>query len=358
MRIFIFKPDGIGDFVLATGALRAMAAEVGEENLVICVKTILVPLARSQFPRATVKELPTAATRKVLNLFTKNLILCTPLFLWLLRHRFDASVCLRSMRNYLELFLFYAPRARRYLASENIMLRGGHKVRALVEGSFARVFRAELAPYPQKASLPLEIESHRRLVSTLFRREFSEAEVIPTFHAHPSRQGRYWICAPITNLAKKVYPFPRWVEVFRDLAPLSPETILLVGAPEDRPRLEELLDLLRQAGLTHFELHFPADLTAYVDLIAGAELMLTIDTAAAHFATALDIRTLVLFSGLHKGMFCPWQRSDRQIWLEPQMPPGQEKAKWYKGLPPGRAAQKARDLLASDVISRKTLSTQ
>ncbi len=348
MRIFIFKPDGIGDFVLATGALRAMAAEVGEENLVICVKTILVPLARAQFPRATIKELPTAATRKILNLFAKNAILCTPLFLWLLREKFDASVCLRSMRNYLELFLFYAPRARRYLAAENIMLRGRNKVRSLVEGGFARVFRAELTAYPDRATLPLELESHRLLLSRLFRREIPPAAVIPTLLASPSSPpfaGRYWICAPITNLAKKVYPFPRWAEVFRELRPEN--KVLLVGAPEDRPRLEELLALLKAEGLAdNFDIHLPKDLNAYVDLIAGSGLMLTIDTAAAHFATALDIRTLVLFSGLHKGMFCPWQRSERQIWLEPEMPPGQEKAKWYKGLPPALAVEKARQLLA------------
>lgn len=347
MRIFIFKPDGIGDFVLATGALRVMAAEVGEENLVICVKSILVPLARAQFPKATVRELPTVATRKILNLFTKNLILCTPLFLWLLRSKFDASVCLRSMRNYLELFLFYAPRARRYLAAENVMLRSGHKVRSMVEGAFAKVFGAELLDYPKEAILPLEIESHRLIVSRLFQRDVTPAEVIPTFHASPSRQDDYWICAPITNLAKKVYPFPRWVEVFRELSPLY-KRVLLVGAPEDRPRLEELLGLLKD---DRFEIFLPKDLNAYVDLISGARLMLTIDTAAAHFATALDIRTLVLFSGLHRGMFCPWQRSERQIWLQPEMPPGQEKAKWYKGLPPERAAAEARRLLAMDEVA-------
>ena len=64
MRLFILKPDGIGDFILVTGALRLLASELGEENLLICVRSVLVPLAKTQFPKARVIELPTAAERK------------------------------------------------------------------------------------------------------------------------------------------------------------------------------------------------------------------------------------------------------------------------------------------------------
>ena len=107
MRLFILKPDGIGDFVLATGALRLLATEFGEENLFICVQSVLVPVARSQFPRATVMELPTAAERKFVNLFLRNFFYCLPLWFRLRRTPVDGAICLRSMRNYLETFLFY-----------------------------------------------------------------------------------------------------------------------------------------------------------------------------------------------------------------------------------------------------------
>ena len=47
MRLFILKPDGIGDFILVTGALRLLASELGEENLLICVRSVIVPLAKA-----------------------------------------------------------------------------------------------------------------------------------------------------------------------------------------------------------------------------------------------------------------------------------------------------------------------
>jgi len=76
----------------------------------------------------------------------------------------------------------------------------------------------------------------------------------------------------------------------------------------------------------------PEDLQKFIDLLAGAECVVTVDTAAAHAATALDCRTLVLFSGKHQGMFAPWIRSSRQQWLMPK-----------SGFPPDRWHQSHTD---------------
>ncbi len=346
VRLFVFKPDGIGDFVLATGALRTFAKAYGEENLTLCVRTIIAPLARAQFPRATVLELPTAAKRRVVNLFARNLAMSLPLWLRLRRSPVDAAVCLRSMRNYLETFLFYSVKTRRFVACENLLLDGTKRTRAAVEGSVRRWFRAELVPYPaQAAGVPREIEAHRRVVSLVLGREVATDAVLPSLRAE-SRDDGTWICAPVTTLKAKTYPTKRWVEVLTELKPEAAQRkILLTGAPEDRPRLEELLAGLQSAGFSNAEVVLPPTLADYVDCIAGAELMLTVDTAAAHFATALDRRALILFSGLHAGMFAPWQRSDRQCWLRPEgLAPGQ---KWHAGIPPARAAAEVRRLLAA-----------
>jgi ADP-heptose:LPS heptosyltransferase len=345
-RIFVFKPDGIGDFVLATGAIRLLAREFGEENLTICVKTILLPLVRDQFPRATALELPTAAERKVLNLFLWNFLVCLPLW-WRLRNsKFEAAVCFRSMRNYLETFLFYSAGARRFVACENILLRSGRKVRAAVEGAVLRLMRPELVPYPRTAELPLEIEANRVVVERLLRRPLASADVLPDLRAE-APAGKYWICAPITNLQSKVYPLARWREIFAELKPeAAPKKILLVGVKSDGPKLEEFRAGLREEGLEDAEICLPDDLAAFVRVIAGAELMLSVDTAAAHFATALDRPSVILFSGLHLGMFGPWRRGEKQIWLLPEsLPEGGKKTKWHARLAPSRAADAVRSVL-------------
>jgi ADP-heptose:LPS heptosyltransferase len=340
--------------VLATGAIRLLAREFGEENLTLCVKTILVPLARDQFPRAEVLELPTAAERKVVNLFVRNFVACLPLWARLRARRFDAAVCFRSMRNYLETFLFYSAAARRFVACENILLRSGRKVRTAVEGAVRRLIRPDLVPYPGSAELPLEIEANRVVVERLLGRPVAPSEVLPSLrHDGPPPpglpSGPYWLCAPITNLQSKVYPFAGWREILASLRQeAAGKKILLVGVASDRPKLEELLAGLRQDGAVDADIHLPADLAAFVRLIAGAEAVISVDTAAAHFATALDRPTVVLFSGLHLGMFGPWKRSDRQVWLLPEAAPeGQKKRKWHTRLSPTRAAEAVRSVLAA-----------
>ena len=346
VRVFILKPDGIGDFVLASGALRLLARECGEENLVLVVKSLLVPLARSQFPRATVIDLPVAAERKVINLFAWNFMVCLPVWWRLRTTRVDAAVCLRSMRNYLETFLFLSSQAGRRVASENILLRGRRKVRTVVETTAIRFFRTELVDYPQTAGeIPLEVEAHRRVMTRLLRREVTGAEVLPVLQAPAPAGGDYWICAPITNLKSKLYPPAKWGEIFRGLQPeAADKKILLAGSEDQRASLEEVLAALRKNGCARAEIVFPADLVEFVNLIAGAEMVLTVDTAAAHFATALDRPTLVLFSGLHRGMFGPWRRSERQSWLLPGIAEDVKKKNWPAGIAPERAAAEIRAL--------------
>lgn len=346
MRVFVFKPDGIGDFVLSTGAIRALAREYGEENLIICVRELLVPLAREQFPVATIWPLPVALKRKVLNLFLRNFLACVPLWFRMRFTPVDISVCLRGLRNYLETSLFYSVPAKRYVSWENHLCRG-KKVRGLVENVLTRIFGSELVAYPEPpCDVPLEIEAFRRVVSRTVGREVPIADVMPHLRARivPAEKP-VWICAPITEKSK-VYPLDQWVEAFSALRPeLDGRTLLLVGSEEQKPKLAEFASALHAAGLTQATVFIPANLVAFLEWIAAAEIVFAVDTAAAHFATALNQRCIVAFSGLHAGMFAPWQSSDRQAWLLAEPRP-KKKSHWYKAIPPGRIASEARRLLA------------
>lgn len=347
MRIFVLKPDGIGDFILATGAMKAFAREYGEKQLVICTRTLMVPLARSQFPEATILPLPTEARRKVINLFLWNFLVCIPLWFKIRFLRVDTSVCLRGLRNYLETILFYSAPAKRFVApANNLCLGPKKKVRATVENVVQRLFRSEIQPYPEvPVDAPLEIEANRRVVSRVVGRDVSIREVLPELHAQPvAHDFPFWICAPVTEKSK-VYPFALWAEVFRELKPeIGARAILLVGSEDQRPHLAELEAALHAEGLPNARVFIPPTLVDLMNWIAASELLLTVDTAAAHFAAALDQRSVVAFSGLHLGMFGPWSRSDRQAWLLPDPPP-KKKSHWPKSIPPARIAVEARRVL-------------
>ena len=97
--------------------------------------------------------------------------------------------------------------------------------------------------------------------------------------------------------------------------------LVLTGSQDQKARLTEFLHLLTEASDElgrKTQIVLPPNLQDFIDLLAAAECVLTVDTAAAHAATALDCRTFVLFSGKHQGMFAPWIRSSRQQWLLPK----------------------------------------
>jgi len=358
VRLFIVKPDNIGDFVLASGAIRLLGREAGPENVTLCVKSMLVPLAKAQYPEMQVIELPVAAKRKVMNLFLRNLLMCLPLLGRLKFTRFDTSVCLRSMRTYLETMVFLLPGARRFVANENILLRSGRRVRIMVENGVNGIRHTELVPYPEAAvDVPLEIEAHRRVVEQVLRRSVDVREVMPELISPTNPitgvTQSYWVFAPLTSEAKKNYPLAAWIDVLKMMpSDLLPPKILLTGSREQRAVLEEFrLAVLASEIKTAVEVSLPEDLVTFAGLIGRASMVLTGDTAAAHFATAMDRRALVLFSGRHTGMFGPWQRSARQQWLIPNGPSEKPKPKWYDRIAPDRVSATLIELLGgSDAL--------
>lgn len=339
MKIFILKPDGIGDFILATGAIRRLAHEYGEKNLVLCVHSIVADLAATQFPQAHILALPLLAKRRVLNLFTANLLRCMPAWSWLLGRKFHAAVSLRHMRDYLTTFLFFSCRAKRLVACDNLLLRNERKTRATVESTITRLRGVKTLPYPEEnTSPPWELEAHRRVLSTALNTEVPLQDIFPSLHAR-ARSGNYWLLCPFSSMRSKDYPPGQWCQALATLPPAKlPAEILLTGSPAQRSSLEDFAARMHHAGISCARVEiFPA-LQDFTNVIAGAALMLTVDTAAAHIATALDRPTLILFSGLHNGMFAPWSKSARQCWLSPSPDPSRKK--WHQGIPPSLVTEK------------------
>ena len=219
----------------------------------------IVSLARSQFPLATVIELPTAAKRKMVNLFVRNFFYCLPLWFKLKTIRVDAAVCFRSMRNYLETFLFYSARANRFFACENMLLRPEKRVRWYVEAAAKRFFRPELVSYPgEVGEFPLEIEAHRRLVARDFGSSGRNMRGFARLYDPRWRRSIRRGFAHLSQTASKVYPFPLWKEVFSALKPESlTRNILLVGSDDQRDALDDLQELLKSAEIGSAKVHIP-----------------------------------------------------------------------------------------------------
>ena len=160
--------------------------------------------------------------------------------------------------------------------------------------------------------------------------------------------GAYWLCAPFANGGGKDYPGERWAELFRMLAGSEKmPAIVLTGSREQRGRLEEFSRLISESwpeAASRISIEHPSDLQKFIDLIAGADLVLTVDTAAAHAATALDRPTVILYSGQQYGVFGPWVRSSRQRWIQPAAEVF-GRPDWHRNLSAGQIAPVVREVL-------------
>lgn len=324
-RCFLFKPDGIGDFFLSTGVVRLLGGEFGEENLTIAVLPIMESVVRGQFPKAAIVKLPLRTRRVILNKFVANCMNCFFPWLTLLKTRVDVSISLRNMRDYLQTVLFFSVRGRQRFLCSNPLLESKRPVRRWTEKAFELIFHPRMIDYPKRIEgVPNELEAHRLLVSKALGRDVAIGEIWPELKpvGLPPLDTPFWVCAPFSSGLEKDYPVDRWVELFLSVHRTGRLPLLvLTGSKDQGQRLIDFKKLLLAASSelnSKVKIIIPENLQNFIDLLAGAECVLTVDTAAAHAATALDCRTLVLFSGKHQGMFAPWVRSPKQVWLLPK----------------------------------------
>lgn len=348
-RVLVFKPDEIGDFLLATGAIRLLAEEAGEENLHLAVTAPVVPLARAEFPAARVIPLTFRKKRKVLNVTTVNILKNLPAWHRFFLPSFDAALCFRSMRNYLQTILFFSARARRRIACENLLSFQKRQRRPLVEKAVASLFKPELLPYPQASggSLPMELEANRRVVSRYFGKEISDVEILPVLkNLRAASRQNFCLLAPFSSSVQKDYPAALWARALR----LFPGTeIRLAAAAYQDDALRTFEAALRTEGISRVSRLDPCPLPEFARAVDSAALVLTVDTAAAHFACALRRPAVIAGSGRHPGMYGPYSADDRQLWLYPEEP--FDKKRWHEKLPPEKIVDAIRKLLPTWPVS-------
>jgi hypothetical protein len=208
--------------------------------------------------------------------------------------------------------------------ADNLLLGNGRPVRRWTEHLLEYLFSVECIEYPHaRVDVPNELEANRLVISAALRRNVDIREIWPELKptgifpiASP-----YFVCAPFSSDVYKDFPEDRWVEFFVLLHRKNRlPHLVLTGSTDQRDRLESFLEMIAKS-LPGEEIPLSVvvapDLQSCVDLLAAAECVFTVDTAAAHAAAALDRRALILLSGLHQGMFAPWRRSERQHWVLP-----------------------------------------
>lgn len=308
-KVCLFKPDGIGDFVLSIGAMRLMAEHHGEANCEIVVSSPVADLARAEFPLARILSLPLIGSSRGLERAVRGW------FKWrqcLSTLTADTVFCLRHHRNLEEECGLLWMNARRVVG----LINSTNGI-AVADQAALPPTLTESAPRPVRAepTLCLELDSHRQLLRLALRREISTEELLPRLVSAAPTPGSALLVAPFSSLAFKDYPNPLLVEAVAQLLARVRVPLQLAGSLSDRPRLEELRRLVGSRCGAPMELLPASSVVEFGRAIARARAVLTVDTAAAHLATALNKPAVVIHNGVHFGEFGPWCRSARQQWL-------------------------------------------
>lgn len=304
----VFKPDRIGDFVLALGAVQLLVDEFGEENCVLVVSPIAKALVDIEFPRAAAVvvspfEVPLRA-QALLGALRKRLEMGA--------FRFDALACLRHQRvRFQNLILHWVDTD----ASFGLANQSGYHL-GDPEYSFANE-----DPYPTagEGGLPLELEAHRTVLQRVLGRQISAGDVLPRFRSVQRHPGDHLLVCPFASSPLRDIPERLLIDTLMAGRTAWQTPTLLSCAPEQRRRAECLLKTLRGAGLAARLLERKG-LHGFLADVAAARAVLTADTSTAHIATALDVPTVVILGGGHYGQFGPWHRSDKQLWLSNRLP--------------------------------------
>jgi ADP-heptose:LPS heptosyltransferase len=115
----------------------------------------------------------------------------------------------------------------------------------------------------------------------------------------------YIVVAPGASWQPKMWPVQNFAQVIRQLVAQCKVQIVLCGGKSDQPVCAELSELL--SSLQIIDLSGKTSLTELVEIIRGAKLVLTNDSAPTHLAAATRTPSVCILGGGHFKRFLPYQ---------------------------------------------------
>lgn len=317
-RVFVLRPDNLGDVVLFTGVLRHLRALYPGARLTLCVRRYVVNLVeRSPHVDEIVawEDLHSrwpAWTRRVRGLNRLELAIRR----WQIRRRYAADVAILPVR---------APAAEMHAtmrvipAAEKIAVTGCHSNQSPeADRAAAPIYTRRLEVGAERGA-EHELEVHRELLA-LLGREVAVAELHPELwtdeadrawaRANVSRSPGTALVALVPGVSApkgKAYPSDRYAEVLAGCGERAVSVVLL-GAESDRESCAAAARALAGApGVERVtDLSGASTVRQMVEVLRMADVVVGADAAAVHVAIALGRPTVTIVGGGQYGRFHPW----------------------------------------------------
>ena len=307
----IYKADRLGDFVLALGAIRRIVDREGAENCLLILAPHARELARREFPtveQATVE--PWHSGLGPLLRYRKEHAE-DPLF----RHGVGRLVCLRHNRLFQENVVCGSIPANETwgaVSGEPSRERG----QWIASLPFDHVYRS----FPEAPGEPRDLVRHRTVVGGILGTRLDPVDVIPKMAWHGTVGEPFVAVSPFGSAAIRDFPPGLLAAAGHRLWRDDRLPLRLLAPPGDVDRYQRLSDELVAKGVPQVSVRTCSSLDDLIDAVAASRLVLSVETATAHLAGALNRPLVALLGGGHFGWFAPWHRSARQRWITHPVP--------------------------------------
>lgn len=308
----IYKPDAIGDFLLATGAIRALLSQ--KERWVLFCSPEVKLLAEYCFPEIEV-EVVTGSNQYSSQAFWKKL---KPVRIFCQHNRITKLICLKHSLSGMDHIILH------WLDAEESAGTVNSPIQSSTPSTFSEYTFSHRVLYPgERKKFILEIEAHHSVCKAMFPnrvlKENSFTPFLPDSGNLPENTSKSLIIFPVTRSPLRNYPREKLTQCVKDFSERNPEfRILLSGAPSEITEVKAFQSLLSPEVTSEIRIH--ESVICAIKEIQCASIILTMESAPAHISTILNKPTVIILGGGHFDHFAPWGDSKRQIWLKNEIP--------------------------------------
>ncbi len=302
----IYKADRLGDFVLALGAIRQIVDREGTENCVLIIAPYAREIARHEFPeieQAVVEPwhanlgalLRYCQTHSNERIFAEGV---------------GKLICLRHNRLFSENVV-----CGRIPAGESWAVANSHLSREPGQWISSKPWDHEFHRFESRNGETKDFSRHRAVLAGYFGCPADTLDVTPRMTARAMPLQSHVVVSPFGSAVVRDFPVNLLAAAGRHVWNRFQWRLRLLSPPGDETRYRDLIAQLGQLGVPAVELSTCRSISNLIDSIFESRLVLSVETATAHIAAALDKPMVALLGGGHYGWFAPWRRTQRQEWV-------------------------------------------
>lgn len=294
-QVCIFKPDRIGDFILASGAIHYIVQQFGEQNCVLVVSQVTQALAANEFPNVklvTLEKVDGGIKKRALPMyFTARKSLQ--------KLEFDNCLCLRHARDEADEIILS------WINTRNLVIHRNEATKMSVDvngGNSERIYG-------------LDLLKHHHLLQRYYDTTLPINTVEPRLSFKWRNTTNRLVVTAFGSREIRTYPANLLAQVLASISSKTRLEIVICGTYGQKEPIETLCgETVRLCGCG-IECAYFDSLLEFFNFTCDSKAILTMETASAHFATAIDMPAVIIIGGGHYGIYGPWVKSAKQKWL-------------------------------------------